>query len=117
MTEAAVLRLIVSLIFVVALILACAWIARRAGWSRVTQGNAIRVLESRSLGARNYISLVEVDGTRLVLGVTQNQVSLLHTLPSTPDTEGAATSLPSPAHESTPSFAGSLKLILSKRRA
>ena len=81
MTDAAVLRLLASLVFIVGLILACGWLMRRAGWLRAGNGQAIKVLSSQNLGSRAYVAMVEVDDARLVLGVTANQVSLLHTLP------------------------------------
>ncbi len=81
MNEADVLRLVVSLIFIVMLILAGAWLTRRAGWLRTGGGQSIRVLGSQSLGAKAYVALVEVEDARLVLGITSGQISLLHTLP------------------------------------
>lgn len=81
MTEADVLRIIVSLIFVIMLILAGAWFTRRAGWLRSGKAPALRVLGAQSLGGRAYVAMVEVEDARLVLGVTPTQVSLLHTLP------------------------------------
>lgn len=81
MTEADVLRIIVSLIFVIMLILAGAWLTRRAGWLRSGKAPALRVLGAQSLGGRAYVAMVEVENARLVLGVTPTQVSLLHTLP------------------------------------
>lgn len=81
MTEADVLRIIVSLIFVIMLILAGAWLTRRAGWLRSGKAPALRVLGAQSLGGRAYVAMVEVEDARLVVGVTPTQVSLLHTLP------------------------------------
>ena len=81
MTEADVLRIIVSLIFVIMLILAGAWFTRRAGWLRSGKAPALRVLGAQSLGGRAYVAMVEVEDARLVLGVTPTHVSLLHSLP------------------------------------
>lgn len=81
MTEADALRLVVSLTFIVMLILAGAWLTRRAGWLRTGNSQAIKVISSQSLGAKAYVALVEVEDARLVLGITSNQISLLHTLP------------------------------------
>ncbi len=81
MTDAAVLRLIVSLIFVVLLILAVAWLTRKAGWIRPTGNQAIKVASIQSMGARAQVALLEVEDARLVVGITGNQVTLLHTLP------------------------------------
>jgi flagellar protein FliO/FliZ len=81
MTEADVLRLVVSLGFVVALILAAAWLTKRAGWMRNGNNQALKVVATQSLGARNYVALIEVEDARLVVGITTSQISLLHTLP------------------------------------
>ncbi|NYT61958.1 flagellar biosynthetic protein FliO [Alcaligenaceae bacterium] len=81
MNEADTLRLVISLIFIVMLILAGAWLTRRAGWLRTGGNQSIRVVGSQSLGAKAYVALVEVEDARLVLGITSNQISLLHTLP------------------------------------
>ena len=95
MNEADVLRLIVSLIFIVMLILAGAWLTRRAGWLRTGNAQAIKVLGSQSLGAKAYVALVEVEDARLVLGITSSQISLLHTLPpADPAASATQTSAP-----------------------
>lgn len=95
MNEVDVLRLVVSLIFIVMLILAGAWVTRRAGWLRTGGQQSIKVLSSQSLGAKAYIALVEVDNARLVLGITAAQVSLLHTLPpADPGTTSLQTATP-----------------------
>jgi flagellar protein FliO/FliZ len=111
MSEAAVLRLIVSLVFIVFLILAGAWLTRRAGWLRNGGQKSLKVLGSQSLGARAYVALVEVEDARLVLGVTANQISLLHTLPPAlpPDPSSAV------AAEEPSSFASALRKVVKGR--
>lgn len=110
MNEVDVLRLVVSLIFIIMLILACAWITRRAGWLRTGGQQSIKVVSSQSLGAKAYIALVEVEDARLVLGITGTQISLLHTLP--PAAPGAPSAhAPTPA----PGFAATLSKIMKGR--
>lgn len=111
MTDAAVLRLLASLVFIVALILACAWLTRRAGWLRAGNPQAIKVLSSQNLGSRAYVAMVEVEDARLVLGVTANQISLLHTLPPS----GPATYAETHADVETPRFAAVLRNVLKGR--
>jgi len=111
MTQADTLRLVASLFLVVAIILAGAWAARRSGWLRANQGRNIRLLGTQSLGARAYISIVEVEGARLVVGVTGNQVSLLHTMPPSAPADEA----PIPQTTPQPSFAGLLARVASRR--
>lgn len=78
-----VLKPILALLLILLIILAGAWLARRAGFLRA-RGNpaAIRVVGSQSLGGRSFISIVEVENTRLVVGITPNNIALLHKLES-----------------------------------
>ena len=116
MTEAAVLRLIVSLVFIVAIILAGAWAMRRAGWLRAAGPRTIKVLGTQSLGGRNFISIVQVDDARLVLGVTAQQVSLLHTLPPLAhDAASAPAAAPPDDSAESPGFASALRKVLQAR--
>jgi flagellar biogenesis protein FliO len=42
-----------------------------------TGGEAIRLVTSRYLGAKRFLTIVEVDGERLLLGLAGDQVSLV----------------------------------------
>ena len=70
-----------SLVLILAGFIALAWFARRyvpgAGKSGV-----VRVMGSAAVGTRERVVVVEVDGTRLVLGVASGSVRLLHTAPA-----------------------------------
>jgi len=48
--------------------------ARRTG---VAGGDAIRLVTSRYLGNKRFLTIVEVDGERLLLGLAGDQVSLV----------------------------------------
>jgi flagellar biogenesis protein FliO len=58
-------------------------LAALGAWSLVvrrtagTAGGAIHVVTSRYLGAKRFLTLVEVDGQRLLLGVAGDRVSLV----------------------------------------
>lgn len=94
MADADALRMLASLIAIIALILALAWAARRFAGLRGNAGQAMRLLGTQHLGgnARAHLALVQVEDARLVLGVTATQVTLLHTLPATPqDATSSAT--------------------------
>lgn len=80
MAEADVLRVILSLVAVVVLLLGAAWLTRRAGLLRTGNTRAIQVLGMQNLGGRGYLALVQVEDTRLVLGITATNINLLHTL-------------------------------------
>lgn len=80
MAETELLRVLGSLTLVVIVILALAWFARRTGWAQGKPQHRLKILSSQRLGARSHITIVEVDNTQLVLGVTPTQINLLHTL-------------------------------------
>ncbi|TAL81943.1 MAG: flagellar biosynthetic protein FliO [Candidimonas sp.] len=112
MTEAAALRLILSLFFVLALILAAAWLTRRTGWLRTGSKRVMKLVDTQSLGPRTYVALVDIENTRLVLGVTSSQISLLHTLPRPELDPHAHPVEPEPAS----AFAHALRQIMTRRR-
>ncbi|WP_411859854.1 flagellar biosynthetic protein FliO [Cupriavidus pauculus] len=71
---------------VIALILAIAWIARRTGLVRHTNGGgAMKVVGSLMLGARQRLVMVEVGDTWIVLGVSAGEIRPLHTMPAPAD--------------------------------
>ncbi|WP_335944091.1 flagellar biosynthetic protein FliO [Pseudomonas sp. G166] len=76
---------------VVACVLLCGWVVRRAGVRALTPGKVMRVVSSTSLGQREKVVIVEVQGKWLVLGVTAQQVSALSQMDAPPaDPEGSA---------------------------
>ena len=95
MTESALLRVIIGLVLVVAAILASAWLARRAGLVQRGGGNLLKQVAALPLGARQSVVVIEVDKTWLVVGVSPNQLTTLHTMPAGELPEGA--SLPASA--------------------
>ncbi|MFD1801128.1 flagellar biosynthetic protein FliO [Mixta tenebrionis] len=97
-----------AMALVILLIFACAWLARRSGLaSRLrADGNIIAVKASYSLGQRERLVVVEIDGERLLLGVTPGAITRLGRL-----------SAPTPApHEAgeTPNFQQTLKRLLKR---
>jgi flagellar biogenesis protein FliO len=68
------------------------WLRRAAA---ATGGDAIRVVTSRYLGTKQLVTLIEVDGERLLLGVAGDTVSLVARL-------GAAADPPPPRGEEAP---------------
>lgn len=77
-----------ALLGIILLILAGAWIAKRfgVGGASVRGMQGLKLSASASLGQRERVVVVNVEDARLVLGVTANQVTLLHTLPpASPD--------------------------------
>ena len=67
------------------LILCVAWLVRRLGFAPQARNNKLlNVRASCQVGQRERVVIVEVDNTWLVLGVTAQNVTQLHTLPRPP---------------------------------
>ncbi len=69
-----------SLLLVLLLIGALAWGAQRLRLAKGSTGRHLRVVDALSLGTRERLLLVEVDGERLLLGVAGGQLRCLHVL-------------------------------------
>lgn len=94
-TGASLARAVLGLAVVVALILLCAWVARRSGIaSRASAGMPARLVGSMALGPRERIIVLQVEETWLVVGVTPGGMQTLHTLPAAPTP--AASERPAP---------------------
>lgn len=71
-----------ALLGIILLILAAAWLVKRLGFAaKPTAAPGLKISASVSLGARERVVVVDVEDARLVLGVTANQINVLHTLP------------------------------------
>ena len=69
-----------ALLFVLALILALAWLAKRMPGVAGAGNPALRIVGSLSLGPRERVVVVDVGGTQLLLGVGAGGTRALHTL-------------------------------------
>ncbi len=74
-----------GLAFILILIFGAAWLAKRFGGLPAGGKGMVKVLGGASLGTRERVVVVQVDDTRLVLGVAPGRVQALHVLP--PDVE------------------------------
>ncbi|AIA70565.1 flagellar protein [Pectobacterium atrosepticum SCRI1043] len=73
-------------------ILLIAWLARKLGFAPQTKQNKLlKVVSSCPVGQRERVVIVEVDNTWLVLGVTAQQITPLHTLPAQPINDSSST--------------------------
>lgn len=72
------LRVVLSLLGIIALILAAGWMSRRMQGRTATGGRRIRCVESFSIGARERLLLLDADGKRLLVGVGQGGMRTLH---------------------------------------
>lgn len=85
------LQAVLGMACVLALILGCAWLARRFGLQRLGGGHVVKVVSSTSVGQRERVVVVEVGGQWLVLGVTPQHINALHTLPAQAGTGSSVT--------------------------
>jgi len=81
-----VMNMLLGLVVVIALILGLAWLMRKYGRLPMSNQVDMKVLGGLSLGTREKAVLVQVEGRRLLLGVSPGHVTTLHVL----DDNGAA---------------------------
>lgn len=72
------LKMIAGLLLVLTIIGAIAWILKRYAYHATNTAGAIKIIASAGVGQRERIVLVEVENTRLVLGVAPGRVNTLH---------------------------------------
>jgi flagellar protein FliO/FliZ len=76
---------------IVLLILACGWLAKRLGFApKTVTGQALKISATVQVGQRERVVIVDTADARLVLGVTAQQITHLHSLPPLPPEELAA---------------------------
>ncbi len=76
-------KVVLSLVFVIAFIPACLWLMKRFQLTQMKLGQSdIKVVNVQSLGAKEKLMLVEVEGERLLIGVTAHSISHLKSFPS-----------------------------------
>jgi|SRR3990172_5239159 len=75
-------QIIVGLLVVLAVFAGCVLLLRRLPLIRTARNSHLKVIESVALGTRDRLLLVEVEDTRLLLGVTTGHISCLHVLGS-----------------------------------
>ncbi len=85
---AGIVQVLLSLLIVVAAILLLGWAARRFRSLPLGRGGSMRIVDELTLGAKERAVILEVDGERLVLGVGEGRVALLHRSPA--PAQGAA---------------------------
>lgn len=72
------LQVVISLMFVVALIVLTAWFVRRFSGATLSRNGALRLLAGISVGQRERVVLVQAGEVQLLLGVAAGQVRTLH---------------------------------------
>lgn len=72
------LQIFGSLLLVIATIVAVGWIARKLKALPRRSSGVFNVVDEVTLGGKERVVLLEVDGVRLVIGVGEGRVGLLH---------------------------------------
>jgi flagellar protein FliO/FliZ len=72
------LRVIVSLVAIIAMILVAGWVTRRLQRRPGGGGRRIRCVESFAVGARERLLLLDADGKRLLIGTGPGGMRTLH---------------------------------------
>jgi flagellar protein FliO/FliZ len=74
-----VFTVLAGLAFVLLLVFGCGWFVKRFGGMQTARSGAIKVVSVLPVGSRERLALVEVGGQQLLLGVTAQQITTLHT--------------------------------------
>lgn len=79
------LSMVASFVLVIILLVATLWLLRRMG-GRTLRGatGRLAIVESLWLGPKQRLAIVRVDGCEVMIAITQQQVTLLTTLPVGP---------------------------------
>ncbi|WP_367605695.1 flagellar biosynthetic protein FliO [Legionella sp. W05-934-2] len=72
------LRMMIGLGFVIVVIFLLSWILKRVQTAGFASNSTIKLLTGLSLGGREKLMMVEVNGRFLLLGVAQGSVSLVY---------------------------------------
>jgi flagellar protein FliO/FliZ len=110
-SSGSVVQVIVSLLLVLAAVMAVAWFLKRINHPNQGALSALKVISGIAVGQRERIVLVEVNDTWLVVGVAPGQVNALHTMPKGSIPEGDSTNGAMPER----SFQSWLKQHMEKR--
>ena len=73
-----VITVLVGLAFVLALVFGCGWFVKHFGGMQTARSGSIKVISVLPVGSRERLALVEVGGQQLLLGVTAQQITMLH---------------------------------------
>jgi flagellar protein FliO/FliZ len=80
MPWAELLKVILTLLFIIALIVGLSFALRRAGMLRASTPGVFQVLAGIGLGGKDKIYLIQVGQEQLVVGSSMAGLSLLHTM-------------------------------------
>jgi len=73
-----ILQILASFAVVIVFIFGFAWMMKRSGRFGMTAGKNMRVVSSLSMGMREKIVMINVDGKNIVVGVAPGQIRTLY---------------------------------------
>lgn len=82
-------QIIAGLLAVLAAFAAAVIVLRRLPLVRIARNGRLKIVESAALGTRDRLLLIEVEGIRLLLGVTPGHIACLHVLNPAPAVQPA----------------------------
>lgn len=74
-----IVQVVVALLATLGIVIVCAYFAKKLLSRADGSGGLINVLATRTLGNRERLILVELQGHTVLIGVTQHNISKLHT--------------------------------------
>ncbi len=83
-------RVVLSLLGIIALILVAGWLSRRLQHRSGGAGRRIRCVETFALGTRERLLLLDADGKRLLIGIGAGGMRTLHVYDDAPAEADAA---------------------------
>ncbi|MEI7455511.1 MAG: flagellar biosynthetic protein FliO [Nitrosomonadales bacterium] len=91
-SSGSLLQISFSLLLVLAVIMAIAWLLKRMNIAQHGTGNLLKVVGSIAIGQRERVVMIEVEDTWVLIGVGPGQIRTLHTLPKSDNLQDLATS-------------------------
>ena len=88
------LRVVLSLLGIIALILVAGWLSRRMQHRSGSAGRRIRCVETFALGTRERLLLLDADGKRLLIGMGAGGMRTLHVYDDASPAEAVAAAEP-----------------------
>jgi len=105
-------QIALGLMLIIGLILLMAWCAKRLNLNKFGGVSPIEMMGSLSVGPKEKIMMVNVDGVRLVLGVTSQTINTLHVLPDKNLSEVNAPELSQKEIRLAPKFSDTMKDVM-----
>lgn len=108
-------QMVAVLLLVIALLVGLAWVLKRTGVHQGALNGQLAVLGAVSVGQREKVVLIQAGQEQLLVGVTANEISLLHLLSQPIDVDNNHSQNPSSALGE--SFAQKLNQAMSRRQS